>query len=1260
MTRFLRRVSGIAAILLLAASFPPGDASAAETKKPAESGLYAKKGTWAETLLASRAQYAQWETEKSKQAGHPGFQPFDSGTVSGDGPARHISVNVAGLDTMRLTVNLEGGSGNCSIWGEAKLIAKDGTETQLSSLRPVAIKVGWGSLVVNKNWQDHPLQIGDKKFQHGIWAHTDSDVCYALARKYERFDAWIGMDADRATGAARFKVLSGLPDLLPAIWQNVAQDFPAQAKWLIEDAAQGQHMRWFAESNSVRFEQGIIGHVVGQVGPAADPLRKDLADLAAAKTPPTDPSWLNLYARACRAREAFASVKQVPLAELRSPLEQQLAELSRAKTPSEDPRWAELQGKADRFRSVLGPIQQVSLDTLRPSIDDLAKAFPTRFSAKAGLLNELAAGEQSWKQILAAAVQGDQTALGRIPELRKQVTALQRSVRLGLQGVQEFVAATPDLEKEWETQFESLQHDLGARQQFARLAAETHRPESLIQESDRDAADIVLRRTAALLADLKRTSPVAPSLAPLGQQLADLQAASAKIAVKNVDARYALFADACRVRRQIAFANPLLSFDQILFIKRHRSSYDHMCDQYYGITVRPGGGLYVLSDPFGPKPQVRDILAKSVVERGRLKGQKIHGGPSASVPVSYDGGGNVQSPDHDGGSFLSPDLSYDGKTILFAYVECKGDRGHRFHTDAAKGHWHEGRCYHVFKANVDGSGLEQLTDGTWNDFDPCWLPNGRAAFISERRGGYLRCGRVCPTYTLYDMAADGSDIRALSFHETNEWHPSVTNDGRIIYTRWDYIDRFGCTAHQPWITTLDGRDSRAVHGNFSPRSSRPDMELDVRAIPGSHKFVAPAAPHHGQAFGSIILIDPWIGDDDKMMPVKRLTPEVGFPESQGGAQVYATPWPLSDDYHLCVYDASMQPGVGFQGGRYFRGNYGIYLVDAFGNKELIYRDPEIACQSPIPLRPTPRPPVMPTLTAEAKDGKRGPGESFIRRERPAEGTLAVINVYDGLMPWPTDTKIKALRVFQILPMSVPSGGPPHEVGFREPSSTDSVNPCRYVLGTVPVEEDGSAYFKVPATKELFFQAIDERGLAVQSMRSATYLQEGERLVCQGCHEPRYHPPQMPKATPLALRREPSRLSPDVDGSNPFSYPRLVQPVLDRNCVECHAKKENTGKAPNLAKEPITRNWYASYANLAQRYGFTSYGGPLRTIPGKFGARASKLYEILQKGHYDVKLSPEEMHRITLWLDSCSLFYGVFEKEGGQAQLRGEVARPTLE
>lgn len=279
-------------------------------------------------------------------------------------------------------------------------------------------------------------------------------------------------------------------------------------------------------------------------------------------------------------------------------------------------------------------------------------------------------------------------------------------------------------------------------------------------------------------------------------------------------------------------------------------------------------------------------------------------------------------------------------------------------------------------------------------------------------------------------------------------------------------------------------------------------------------------------------------------------------------------------------------------------------------------------------------------------------------EQPAEGTVALIDVYDSQTPWPADTTIKALRVIQILPMTVPSGKPPHEVGLRLPTALDSVMLARYVLGTVPVEADGSAHFTVPARKEIFFQALDERGLAVQSMRSATYLQPGENLVCKGCHEPKHESPLGRGEVPLALQRGPSRLEPGVEGSNPFSYARLVQPVLDRKCVACHA--EHPDKPINLAREPIQRNWFASYANLAPDYGFWQYGEAHRTAPGRFGARASKLLEILDSGHYDVELSDDQWRRLTLWLDLCSIFYGVYEKEGGLAQLRGELVKPTLE
>ena len=1231
--------------------------SAGISSAAADAPLYAKKATWTETMLQSRANYVRLVQAERQRSGNPHAKPFISGPVAGEGPGEQVSVSVSGCRWMRLVAELEQGGGNCHIWGDARLVAKDGSVTLLGSLKPVFVRLGWGSVLIDKNWQNHPLVIGTRKFEHGVWVHANSNLCYALDGSYERFEAWVGMDADRANGIARFKVLFDDPDLLPELWKQIAADFPAQAKTFTEDA--GGNLGWFDDTAATTYDQAMIQRVLGQLGSAAGPARQELDDLCRSKAPGQDRRWLDLYLRLCRCRDCREPLERVWLADLQRLFDAQYAELLRARAAPDDPRWEELKVKASRVSAALShrPLGTTDLGMMRASIENLAKALPGRFSGAERLLAQMDGQQRRWQEILPAVARGEDKAIQESAVLAEQTRAFRRTVLLGMKGMPEFFAvpAHAGMEKEWASQFESLQNDVANRGRFDQVAKETFRRAALILPGDHDPADVTLRRTAALLADLKRTS-AGPDLVGLEKELAELQAANAAIELKNIEARFVLFADACRVRRQAALENPLLSFEQIVFIKRHRSLYDHMCDQFYGMAARPGGGLYVLSGAFGPNPQVRDVLANAVVPRGRLKGQKLSGGPSTPPPLSFDGGGNVHGPEAQGGSFLSPDLSYDGRWIVFAYVECKGDQRHRFHTDPTQGHWAEGHCYHIFKVNIDGSGLEQLTDGTWNDFQPCWLPNDRIAFMSERRGGYLRCGRVCPTYTLFDMAANGSDITCLSFHETNEWAPSVTNDGRIIYTRWDYVDRFGCTAHLPWITTLDGRDSRAVHGNFAPRHLRPDMELNCRAIPGSQKFVATAAPHHGQAFGSLVLIDPRVPDDDAMAPVKRITPEVGFPESQGGAQVYATAWPLSEDYYLCVYDAMMKPGAGFQGGQYHPGDYGIYLVDSFGNRELIYRDPEIACLSPIPLRPTHKPVVSPELA------KRGPESNPATRpakmDRQPEATIVLINVYDSIKPWPAGTRIKELRVLQVLPMSVPSGGPPHETAMRVATAGDSVVPVRHVLGTVPVEEDGSAYFRVPANKEMFFQALDQRGLAVQSMRSATYLHEGERLVCAGCHEPKYRSPQPPATLSLALRREPSRLKPDVDGSNPFSYPRLVQPVLDKHCVECHAQKAD--KAPSLSRLPLTGGWYASYANLVGRFGFHDYGDGYRTTPGRFGAKASKLYELLQKDHYGVKLSDEELHRITLWLDCSSMFYGVYEKEGGQAQLRGEIALPTLE
>ena len=285
-------------------------------------------------------------------------------------------------------------------------------------------------------------------------------------------------------------------------------------------------------------------------------------------------------------------------------------------------------------------------------------------------------------------------------------------------------------------------------------------------------------------ADLKRLEPLLAKLRQLDDRLAKLE----RTGKAPSDVRRKVYLEARSLLRQIAFSNRLLDMDKILFIKRHDPvGYIHMCDQYYGCNAKPGGGLFALCDPFGPNPKVINLLENSVVQKGRLAGRKL-----------------------EGGSLLSPELSYDGRTILFAYSEAKAYAKYQGKTAYE---WTPECSYHIFKVNVDGTGLVQLTDGVNDDFDPCFLPGGRVAFVTERRGGFLRCGRNCPTYTLYSMEPDGSDIICLSFHETHEWQPSVNNEGMIVYTRWDYVDRDTHVAQHIWICYPDGRAPRSFHGN---------------------------------------------------------------------------------------------------------------------------------------------------------------------------------------------------------------------------------------------------------------------------------------------------------------------------------------------------------------------------------------------------------------------------------------------------------------
>ena len=811
--------------------------------------------------------------------------------------------------------------------------------------------------------------------------------------------------------------------------------------------------------------------------------------------------------------------------------------------------------------------------------------------------------------------------------------------------------------------------------------------QALVWDSDRDPLDVVLRRMRALADDLKGKADIADAEA----QLASLEGEAARTDPSDDAARFTLFTRAVRVRRTLAFRNPLVSsIRRLLFITRPvfaPREFDwgvHLVDQFFGFhakgkeTMR-ASGLYVLHDPFTDRPRLHNILQGRKVESGAWKGREL------IRPGWWDADKSC--------GFLSPDVSWDGTEILFC--ASAGRIGWNKWPDDTPfiRQWTDETVFHIFKCNADGSGLVQVTEGSVNDLFPCWLPNGRVAFCSERRGGFGRChSRPCPTYTLHTMFPDGTDITCISPHETNEFEPSVDNDGMLVYMRWDYVDRGFNQAHHGWIAYPDGRDPRELNGNTRVyHGVAPHATESIRAIPGSHRYVATACGHHTLIRGSLVLLDPSVPDDGMMSQVKRLTPDQLFPESEAfdldshHSGAYGTAWPLSETYYICVYDgdANCQYGPIYPNSR----KYALVLLDAFGNKVEIFDHPEASCLDPMPLQARPMPPVIPhkTLVGRPADGNGVRPEPIAADKLPKTAEVALMNVYNSRYPFPEGVTIKELRIWQILPKVE------FEVGKPRLGACDQT-PGRRCLGTVPVEADGSARFNMPVGVPVYFQALDENGCAVQTMRSDTYAAPGERLSCNGCHEARSRRVQQtPAKTPIAMGRPPSAIKPEVAGSNPFNYPRLVQPVLDAKCVSCHSPANprfDKARMPDLATGDIAKNrfnFHTSYIELTSRELYQYYTkvykgeqwlwrGPKSddfvqafSEPGKVGARASRLYEVLggpssrdpRSGkHHGVRLTDEEWRRLTLFMDAQGAYISHDHK--ASAQCEGAVVQPVLE
>jgi hypothetical protein len=549
--------------------------------------------------------------------------------------------------------------------------------------------------------------------------------------------------------------------------------------------------------------------------------------------------------------------------------------------------------------------------------------------------------------------------------------------------------------------------------------------------------------------------------------------------------------------------------------------------------------------------------------------------------------------DPDGG-VRDPQVHYDAGKILFSYR--RGGQSH----------------YHLYEIGVDGTGLRQLTEGPFDDVEPTYLPDGGIIFCSSRAKRVVNCWRT-PVATLYRCDADGSGVRAISANIEHDNTPWPLSDGRVLYMRWEYVDRNQLAFHHLWTANPDGTGQMVFYGNQYPgtatMNARPTpvpgkhpgiAMLDAKPIPGTKKVVASFSPSHGRPehMGAVTVVDPTNGPDDVY---------AARPVSQPG-RLFRDPYPISEDCFLAA------------------GSQGILVMDGEGNSEVVYRGSTsgpLQCHEPRPLRSRVRERVIP---------------SHVDLDEPI-GRLVLSDIYEGRnMGDASRGEIRKLLVLEQLPKPVNfSGGPwPLTIG-------GSFTLAR-VLGTVPVETDGSAHFEVPALRPVFFVALDEHDLSVKRMQSFIALQPGETMSCVGCHEQRVKSPHGQLAL-SSLDRRPSRIEPIGGVPDVLDFPRDVQPILDRHCVECHCPERYEGRVDLTGDH--TPLFAQSYWTIIQR-GLVadgrneSYGN---RAPRTIGSSASRLMELVDGSHYDARLSEREQTIVRLWIETSATYSGTYAALG---------------
>ncbi|MBD3175632.1 MAG: hypothetical protein GF320_10660 [Armatimonadia bacterium] len=682
------------------------------------------------------------------------------------------------------------------------------------------------------------------------------------------------------------------------------------------------------------------------------------------------------------------------------------------------------------------------------------------------------------------------------------------------------------------------------------------------------------------------------SLAELAALAADLDAPDA-----------GLYFRVREMKRDVMLSNPVIDFDSVLFVDMpypQGSEWPHETRHRLGYMAVPGARLLVL-EGLGPDGHLRQLMP--------------------------------QEPLH--GSFWRPDLSWDGQRVLFCFKP------------------HNEKSFHIYEMSVDGGPPRQITHGPYDDLDPIYLPDGEHILFSTTRANtYVRCMPPTNAYILARCDLSGDDIYLVSRNNEPDYLPSVMDDGRVLYTRWEYTDKPLWRAQGLWTMRPDGTQVSVLWGN---QSVWPDLLKDARSVPGSSRIMFKGSAHHGWFSGSVGLLDPRLGLNFTK-GLTKVTADVEWPESGNGPvdpvesesyhasghyEGYYSPYPLSGRDFLVSAN---------RGDRFV-----LYLMDVDGNRELIHEGAHNILHA-LPVRPRPRPPVLRDLvdwpTRESRDN-------------PSPGLLYSDNVYEG-MPPEVQGMAAYLRVLNIQPKTYTYW---HKRPYASTGPVVSMvqsEGVKRVLGTVPIEADGSFAFEAPPGMALHFQILDDDYRALQTMRSFTGVMPGEERGCLGCHEMHSRTPSYSGAS-LALQREPSVIEPLPWEDDTVSYDRYVQPVLDRYCGDCHQGEGEARDVLDLTRRPGPGVFDEPYVTLlgAPSWG-QAYAPPTDPPPG-FGLAGvlmvegydqrdpaayqtpapmttlsyrSPLIELASSGeHHGVRVDDESLRRLILWVDTMGPYRG---------------------